>query len=685
MGDVLAVKRVAVNDVETTVATLGYGIEWDGRTVTLPAVGGSDAEGVSFTSFGDADLRLAKFAVSMFDSAPKGQTRISAPVVLIPRPDNEYDQDAVSVAAPRSMGGDKDARHLGFLYRRFIDRLGDNAIPRLADLSDGEIRCTAIIERDDDGNHYDLDFNDPDDLQYAYTDINLDLPGGGELACAIENFFTANGVDHDNDGQQLTDHVLERLRTFETEKVPVDPLSVLVHAGRFGKPSSLSVCSGDMPIGCVALGYLFLDDERHRPKVLDGLRRLDIPVAQPRALEPQAAADPEWVTSDPPNVIVGWQAGGFKLRWTEPDRPSTQTTFAHYNTTTKKLWVEDRRLVAPARVFAARLGLDVAEINLPPLRWTLAERVWRGHLRDLSYEWLPNTPKVRALSPSVADVVPVNLFDARELEQIAQPGWKSGEEPTELLDQMTTYRQTLFPDHTYLGILGTCRICERPAGQFRTPIGNETLAYCHRCLAIAADGLPNMAMTLHRATARATVAVRALADAEFGGAAFVEAQLATVHGDREHPLAATDIDRRLLLRIAITRGQLAWTRILIDAGLADTGIRASRGTILKAVDGHLCLSMQEKAVDDFLHQHGIDHAREPLYPFDKQLNPNTRRRADWILSDGTFVEMWGMPDDAAYANRMFEKIELAARHQLRLIGLTSKDIGRLSEIFAHWS
>jgi hypothetical protein len=227
---------------------------------------------------------------------------------------------------------------------------------------------------------------------------------------------------------------------------------------------------------------------------------------------------------------------------------------------------------------------------------------------------MPNTPKVRALSPSVADLVPVNLFDAKELERFAQPGWKSGEEPTELLEKLTTYRRILFPAHTYLGILGTCRICERPAGRFRTPICSEKLAYCHRCLAVAADGLPNMG--LHRATARATVAVRALAQAEFGGAAFVEAQLAAIHGDRGHPVAATDIDRRLLLRIAVTRGQLAWTRILIDAGLAGNGIRLSRGTILKAVDGHLCLSMQEKAVDDFLHQHGIDHAREPLYPFD---------------------------------------------------------------------
>jgi hypothetical protein len=31
------------------------------------------------------------------------------------------------------------------------------------------------------------------------------------------------------------------------------------------------------------------------------------------------------------------------------------------------------------------------------------------------------------------------------------------------------------------------------------------------------------------------------------------------------------------------------------------------------------------------------------------------------------------------------RTELAARQGLQLIGLTSKDIGRLSEIFAHWA
>lgn len=193
------------------------------------------------------------------------------------------------------------------------------------------------------------------------------------------------------------------------------------------------------------------------------------------------------------------------------------------------------------------------------------------------------------LNPSAASQVPDSLFEASELARFAQPARKPGAEPTVLLERLTTHRGTLFPHHTYLDTIGTCRICERPAGEFRAALCVPTMAYCHRCLAVAVEGLPNMAATLTRASARATVAVRALADDEFGGAAFVESQLTTIHASPRLPVSLADIDRRLLLRIAITRGQLPWTHILIDAGLADAGVRLSRGTALKASDGHLCL------------------------------------------------------------------------------------------------
>ena len=168
-------------------AALGYAIEWDGRTVTLPAVGDSDAEGVPVTSSTTPTFGWLSLRSQCSTRPPNIRHGSRSRVVLIPRP-TEYDQDAVSVAGTCRWGDHKDARHLGFLYRRFIDRLGDNTIPRLAELSDGEIHCTAIIERDDDCCDY-LDFDDPDDLKYAFVDINLDLPRGGQLASAIEDFF----------------------------------------------------------------------------------------------------------------------------------------------------------------------------------------------------------------------------------------------------------------------------------------------------------------------------------------------------------------------------------------------------------------------------------------------------------------------------------------------------------------
>jgi hypothetical protein len=294
-------------------------------------------------------------------------------------------------------------------------------------------------------------------------------------------------------------------------------------------------------------------------------------------------------------------------------------------------------------------------------------------------------PAFRPLNPDAANLVPGGLFEPRDLERFACPAHKSGPEPTALLERMSTHRGTLFPGHTYLDTIGTCRICERPGGEFRATLCAQTLTYCHRCVAWAAEGLPNGVglASVKRVIVRATVAVRSLADDEFGGAAFVESQLATILAGPRHPVLLSDIDRRLLLRIAITRGQLPWTRILIDAGLADDGVRLSRGTVLKAADGHLCSSMLEKAVDDFFYLCGIAHTREPLYPFDEKLNPGTRRRADWLLEDGTFVEMWGMPNDPAYAKKMTEKIELAHSHDLPLIGLMPEDVGQLREIFAH--
>jgi hypothetical protein len=94
--------------------------------------------------------------------------------------------------------------------------------------------------------------------------------------------------------------------------------------------------------------------------------------------------------------------------------------------------------------------------------------------------------------------------------------------------------------------------------------------------------------------------------------------------------------------------------------------------------------MLERVVCDFLHRHQVPHDREPEYPFDALLNSNGRKRADWLLPGGTFVEMWGLPGNAHYADRMLRKRALAKAHHLRLIELTEADLPFLGEKLAEF-
>jgi hypothetical protein len=135
-----------------------YAIKWDGKTVTLPPAGPINPDGVSWARIRDAygngiyDLRLLEFADATFAAYGKQVGGIPVPLVLIPRPDNPFDGDAVSIALPESMGGDKEERCLGYLYRHTIEYWGiangnsKDLVTRLAALcADAEVHFTAII------------------------------------------------------------------------------------------------------------------------------------------------------------------------------------------------------------------------------------------------------------------------------------------------------------------------------------------------------------------------------------------------------------------------------------------------------------------------------------------------------------------------------------------------------------
>lgn len=116
-----------------------------------------------------------------------------------------------------------------------------------------------------------------------------------------------------------------------------------------------------------------------------------------------------------------------------------------------------------------------------------------------------------------------------------------------------------------------------------------------------------------------------------------------------------------------------WLRVLILAGILEDGTqRTARGTRCLAEDGHPCLSLGEKAIDDWLSGHNISHEKEPSYPYDSQLNP-TGMRADWKASE-VLIEYAGLMGEPEYAAKMGLKRELCAKFGIPLVIIEPEDV-----------
>jgi hypothetical protein len=105
---------------------------------------------------------------------------------------------------------------------------------------------------------------------------------------------------------------------------------------------------------------------------------------------------------------------------------------------------------------------------------------------------------------------------------------------------------------------------------------------------------------------------------------------------------------------------------LVAAGVFPKGSkRMALGTMILASDGHLCLSMAEKRIDDFLSAEGIEHNKEVNYP-------ESGYRADWELfgsATRTFVEYFGLMSRTTYADKAKLKADIASAHQIELIAV----------------
>jgi len=101
----------------------------------------------------------------------------------------------------------------------------------------------------------------------------------------------------------------------------------------------------------------------------------------------------------------------------------------------------------------------------------------------------------------------------------------------------------------------------------------------------------------------------------------------------------------------------SWLKAVIATGyLGPEGIaKGLFGYRVLAKDGHVCNSLIEKTIDDWLFDKSIPHEKEPRYPkiVTDYLSANVR--ADWKIGD-TYVEFFGLQAKDTYAEKTTAKI-----------------------------
>ena len=118
----------------------------------------------------------------------------------------------------------------------------------------------------------------------------------------------------------------------------------------------------------------------------------------------------------------------------------------------------------------------------------------------------------------------------------------------------------------------------------------------------------------------------------------------------------------------------SWNNAVIAAGFQSNRSHSQRmykrvNTV--ALDGHLCDSISESLVDNWLSKNKIPHKRDIKYPY-------TNHKADWEIDIGgkkIFVEYFGLANDSPRYDRVVkEKKEICRKHKLTLVAIYPQDI-----------
>ena len=125
-----------------------------------------------------------------------------------------------------------------------------------------------------------------------------------------------------------------------------------------------------------------------------------------------------------------------------------------------------------------------------------------------------------------------------------------------------------------------------------------------------------------------------------------------------------------------------WFKSLLLAGVLEGYVRETkRGTFCLAEDGHLCLSMKEKDIDDWLSRNSLKHQKEPKYPIDKELNSRGNMRGDCKVGE-VYIEYFGLQGTIDYDKKTEVKMTLCKKHNLKLIKIYQEDLINLDKKLA---
>ncbi len=125
--------------------------------------------------------------------------------------------------------------------------------------------------------------------------------------------------------------------------------------------------------------------------------------------------------------------------------------------------------------------------------------------------------------------------------------------------------------------------------------------------------------------------------------------------------------KREFIHYMATRGRFgSWNKAIRASGFKPNPVLFAKKH--KAKDGHICDSLSEKIVDDWLFKNNLDHKINVSYPKNQKLT------CDFVVNR-YFIEFFGLDGQhPRYSELAQEKRELAKKYKLNLIELKPKHL-----------